>query len=260
MKNKKILIIVIALIVILIAFGIWYFLPTTFLKNVEASDVKEIEVFCGSTGEKFVIENEDEIKYIVENIQSTKMKKDKISVGYKGFSFLMKFKDTNGNIIESFYLNNESTIDKDPFFYKSEDGGLCSEYISNLHNMHVMLDGVDEESDSTQDLSDKTSDYGTDNVCDAIARYIKTKDGFLLHIMGMGPIEVNYNNAENKEEMESVIKDLTDGDLVEIQCGWVDESYPGKTDLYSIIKLKDGTINDISTDVIENLKDLGWIE
>lgn len=77
------------------------------------------------------IRDADEIHYIVENIQNTKMKQDKLSLNYTGYSFRMKFCSETGKEFASFILNSENTIRKDPFFYRC-DGGLCYDYLKEL--------------------------------------------------------------------------------------------------------------------------------
>ena len=136
MKKKYILCGAIALFVIAaIAICIWYFSPKTFLKNTNANDVTSISVFNGSTGKSFVIENTDEIRYIVENVQSIEMKRDNISSNYNGFSFSLTFKDANGKTIDSFIVNSDDTIRDDPFFYRC-DGGLCYDFLKSLEEYY----------------------------------------------------------------------------------------------------------------------------
>lgn len=136
MKKKYILYGIAAVVVIaVIIVCIWYFSPKTFLKNVDASDVSAISVFNGSTGKSFTIENTDEIKYIVENIQSIEMKRDNISSNYDGFSFSLTFKDADGKTLDSFIVNSDDTIRDDPFFYRC-DGGLCFEYLKSLEEYY----------------------------------------------------------------------------------------------------------------------------
>lgn len=136
MKKKKWLIPImtsaIACIIIgIITLIILYFSPKTFLYEVEPRDVKSISVFNGSTGKSFTIENEDDIKYIVENIQGIEMKRGNISSNYNGFSYVMTFNGTDGKIIDSFIINSEDTIRDDPFFYRC-NGGLCFDYLKSL--------------------------------------------------------------------------------------------------------------------------------
>ena len=97
MKNKRIRLIIAIVFVLIAALVIWYFMPTTFLSKVTPSDIKSISVFDGNTGESFDFSDRDEIRYVVENIQNTKMKKDTLSIGYTGYSFRISFFDENGN-------------------------------------------------------------------------------------------------------------------------------------------------------------------
>ena len=131
MKQKKIRFIIATVFVLIVALAIWYFIPTTFLSKVNPSDIKSISVFDGNTGERFDFSNADEIHYVVENIQNTKMKKDTLSIGYTGFRFRISFFDRNGKEIESFIINTSNTIRKDPFFYRC-DGNLCFDYLKEL--------------------------------------------------------------------------------------------------------------------------------
>ena len=131
MKQKKIRFIIATVFVLIVALAIWYFIPTTFLNKVNPSDIKSISVFDGNTGERFDFSNADEIHYVVENIQNTKMKKDTLSIGYTGFRFRISFFDRNGKEIESFIINTSNTIRKDPFFYRC-DGDLCFDYLKEL--------------------------------------------------------------------------------------------------------------------------------
>ena len=134
-KNKKIRLIIVIIFALIAVSAIWYLLPTIFLSKVEASDIKSISVFDGNTGEGFDFSDTDEIRYVVENIQSAKMKKDTLSIGYMGYSFHISFFDENGNEIESFIINSPNTIRKDPFFYRC-DGNLCFDYLKELEEKY----------------------------------------------------------------------------------------------------------------------------
>lgn len=107
----------------------YYVLPKTFGENINPSDVDHISVFAGNNGKNFTVTDPEEIRYIVENIQSHPVKKDGISYGRKGYCFRITCLDSNNNpVIPVFILNSDSVIRKDPFFY-SCDGGLCFEYL-----------------------------------------------------------------------------------------------------------------------------------
>ena len=131
MKHKKIRFIIATVFVLIVALAIWYFIPTTFLNKVNPSDIRSISVFDGNTGERFDFSNADEIHYVVENIQNTKMKKDTLSIRYTGDRFRTSFIDRTGKANESFIINTSNTIRKDPFFYRC-DGNLCFDYLKEL--------------------------------------------------------------------------------------------------------------------------------
>ena len=135
MKNKKFRLIIAITFVFAAALAIWYFNTTTFLRKVNPSDIKSISVFDGNTGESFDFSDTDEIRYVVENIQSTIMKKDTLSMGYTGYSFRISFFDENEKEMESFIINSSNTIRKDPFFYRC-DGDLCFDYLKELEEKY----------------------------------------------------------------------------------------------------------------------------
>ena len=136
MEKKKISLLIIEAVFALMAISAaWYFSPASFLSGIEPSHVKSISVFDGNTGKGFDIGDIDEIRYIVENIQDAKMEKDKISIGYSGFGFRLKFYDEAGKKIESFIINSANTIRKDPFFYRFDDNP-CFDHLKELEDKY----------------------------------------------------------------------------------------------------------------------------
>ena len=145
--NKKqaitiVFIVLLALVIVTITvLGAWYFTPKKFLENVSAEEVDRIEVFNGSTGRRFFVDRDSDISAIVKNIQRIEMKRGKISSNYDGFAFSLKFLDKEGKTIESFIINSLNLIRDDPFFYKTSEGVLCYEYLSELENQYFGEDG-----------------------------------------------------------------------------------------------------------------------
>lgn len=133
MKKKIVILFSILLVLIIISLA-YYFTPKTFCKGINPADVDHINIFDGSTGTGFTVENADDIKYILENIQSKSMRIRGVSIGRMGYKFSVMFVDKNDNaVISQFIINSDDTIRKDPFFY-SCDGGLCIEYLNELEN------------------------------------------------------------------------------------------------------------------------------
>ncbi len=101
------------------------------------NEIASISVFNGSTGRRMTLEDAGEISFIINNIQTVKMKRGKISSNYDGYSFSLTFKDANGNAIDSFIINSKTVIHDDPFFYESENGELCLAFLQELENKYV---------------------------------------------------------------------------------------------------------------------------
>lgn len=138
MKRKQIILIsfVVLIIVVTIILGVWYSIPKTFLNGLDASEIISISVFDGNTGKEFIIEDFGEIKQIIGNIQEIEMKRDNISVGYKGYGFRMSFMGKNEKVIDSFIINGPDIIRDDPFFYRC-DGSLCFDYLKELEDIYT---------------------------------------------------------------------------------------------------------------------------
>lgn len=114
----------------------WYTAPKTFLKGVSPSEISEITVFDGTNGKHFSVTKSEEIEKIITSVQSVKMKRNRISVGYSGFSLNLSFKDKSGVITESFIMNGDTVIRDDPFFYDC-NSGLGFDYLKELENIYA---------------------------------------------------------------------------------------------------------------------------
>ena len=126
---KKIIAIILLVSIATVGGIIWWNSPVHFL-NVE--DVAYIKVFNGNNGKSYVIDNKEDVSYIVNNISDTELRKTKISLGYMGYKFRLSFFNVDVKEIDKFILNDENTIRKDPFFYESKTGELCIEYLWEL--------------------------------------------------------------------------------------------------------------------------------
>ena len=85
-------------------------------------------------------------------------------------------------------------------------------------------------------------------------RYLEAKDGQAMLILDNSPIEMA--NRTDKE----LFNTLVNGDEILVVHDGIAESYPGKTGVYAVFKLKDGTIDYISQNVIDSLVELGWLQ
>ena len=87
----------------------------------------------------------------------------------------------------------------------------------------------------------------------SIGRVIHTNNSSVL-ILENSPIVMS-----NQTENERLFDKLSDGDKVLVIHDGVAESYPAKTGTYAVLKLADGSMADISTDVLTQLAELGWM-
>jgi len=85
-------------------------------------------------------------------------------------------------------------------------------------------------------------------------RFLMAKDSPML-ICEIGPT-VMVNKSENPD----IFASLSDGDLIKVTHTEVRESYPASTDVYKIEKLEEGSITDISEEVLLSLSELGWYD
>lgn len=140
--------------------------------------------------------------------------------------------------------------------YVSKDTGKTQDEPATSKNDNVENNTTDED----ETFCNTSYDYMAEGFTN-LARYVETKSGTTLFVFETkGPIVAYPDDTENKEIIENVMNDLTNGDLVAIKCDRIKETYPGQTDLYDIKKLEDGTIDDIPSDTLEKLREMGWIE
>ena len=136
MKKKYIMF---GIVVLLVASTfIWWSVPTTFLSSVNANEITAIHVRNGSNGNAFEIKNQEDILYIVDNIQKQSLEKDRVSLFNMGTLYTLSFYNDNGKLISKFIVNSDDTIRKDPFFYRTSNGGLQTivNYLNTLEDKY----------------------------------------------------------------------------------------------------------------------------
>jgi hypothetical protein len=136
MKRRALLLVVGGvLLAALLAGFIWWHLPVTFLKDVDPAQVARIEVFDGTAGERFVIEDPADIEYIVRKIADVKMRKREYS-RVDGFTYSLSFTAADGRILERFILNSTDSIRDGNIAYEialeTEEDPLCFLYIKAI--------------------------------------------------------------------------------------------------------------------------------
>ena len=136
MKRRAVLLVVGGvLLAALLAGFVWWHLPVTFLKDMDLAQVARIEVFNGSTGERFVIEEDADIEYIVRKIGDVRMRKAEWSQ-VDGFVYSLSVYGTDGRKLDSFILNSTDSIRDGNIAYEialeTEEDPLCFLHIKAI--------------------------------------------------------------------------------------------------------------------------------
>ena len=67
------------------------------------------------------------------------------------------------------------------------------------------------------------------------------------------PIRYNFSKAVGTN-----VENLTDGDRILIISDLINESYPGSTRAHFVLKLSDGSVENIPEETLLSLQELGW--
>lgn len=134
-RSKKIGVILLSLLgVFILLFVIWYSYPASLL-DMSKDEVLSIYVFDGTQGRGAEITSIDDITHIIDNLNSVTIKPTKPSIGYMGYRFRIEIYTKIGKgstAAETFIVNSEHDIRKDPFFYKAVDGEIDFQYLQQL--------------------------------------------------------------------------------------------------------------------------------
>ena len=132
--KKKIAILILAAVILIVGGAVWYNAPINLI-NLDADDVLEIVVLNGATGNTTHIDDEEQIRYIIENLNDVVVKRSKLSVGYVGYSFRVTIYLVGGDEADgrnNFIVNSEYSVRKDPFFYTVTEGEIDYAYINDI--------------------------------------------------------------------------------------------------------------------------------
>lgn len=87
-----------------------------------------------------------------------------------------------------------------------------------------------------------------------VTRALITDNNTYMMVDENSPTVMSTSKDKNK-----FFKNIKTGDKIFVLHSVVAESYPGQTGVYLCIKLEDGSVNDINSDVILQLIELGWL-
>lgn len=84
--------------------------------------------------------------------------------------------------------------------------------------------------------------------------FIPCENGCYIYLGNDGPVVMFP-----KDNDYSIFPELSVGDKIRVIHGEILETYPGRTKVYSVEKISDGTVHDISAETISGLEELGWV-
>ena len=84
-------------------------------------------------------------------------------------------------------------------------------------------------------------------------RYLEASNGADVVILENAPVEMS--SQTNRD----LFGGLATGDEILVLHDGMDQSYPGRTGVYAVLKLSDGNVDDIPPAVVDSLTELGWL-
>ena len=120
--------------IFIILFVIWYNSPASLL-DISKDEVLSIYIFDGTQGRGVEITSDSDITHIIDNLNSVTIKPTKPSIGYMGYRLRIEIYTKTGGestAVETFIVNSEHDIRKDPFFYQTVDGEIDFQYLQEL--------------------------------------------------------------------------------------------------------------------------------
>ncbi|MEY8338231.1 hypothetical protein AALB16_09440 [Lachnospiraceae bacterium 62-35] len=130
----------------------------------------------------------------------------------------------------------------------SEDGKTSS----GAKNSSVEKSDSKSEDSASKDVSSGWEGQEAENRL--TGRFLKDIDGRCLIITDEGgPIVMRCQSG-----LDSMFDGLNTGDKIQIVCSGVEETYPGRTEVYDCEQIEIGSAQDIPKEVYESLEELGW--
>ncbi|TYQ16765.1 UNVERIFIED_CONTAM: hypothetical protein Cloal_3336 [Acetivibrio alkalicellulosi] len=136
MKRSRKFIGVCVILVIIIVSLIWWNTPSSII-DIAPSDVSKINFFDGNTGNSITITNPKDIEHIIQNLNMARLKKEKLSIGYMGYSYKTTIYKINGSVYKELIVNSSDTIRRDPFFYRDNSESIDYKFIQKLFDKNM---------------------------------------------------------------------------------------------------------------------------
>src|SRR5690554_1920085 len=102
------------------------------ITDIAPAEVLKINILDGSTGNSITVTKAADMEYIIQNLNTVNLRKEKFSIGYTGYSYRTTIYKANGDIYKEFYINSSDTIRRDPFFYRDSSESIDYNFIKEL--------------------------------------------------------------------------------------------------------------------------------
>lgn len=93
-------------------------------KSFNITGISKIELLSGNTGATVEITDEEEIAYITNNINAMMFSKEKSSKDTTGWSYWLKWYDSDNNLKEEIIVMSEYRIEYKDYFYTCKNADL----------------------------------------------------------------------------------------------------------------------------------------
>lgn len=102
------------------------------VKSFEIPSAAKLELSSGNTGNIVEITDADNIQQITNNINSLRYEKGHSSNDSTGWSYSIKWYNTDGSLIEEIAILDNQVIDYGERFYTVSDGNIDTELLDDL--------------------------------------------------------------------------------------------------------------------------------
>jgi hypothetical protein len=122
---------IVILICIVICVGV-LLVACSSIKSFEIPSAAKVELRSGNTGNIVEVIDADSIEQITNNINFLRYEKGNSSNDYTGWSYSIKWYNTDGSLIEEIVILGNQAIDCDEKFYTVSDGNIDTEILDDL--------------------------------------------------------------------------------------------------------------------------------
>jgi hypothetical protein len=116
---------------VVLLIGITYILRG--IINIDYTEVNRIEITDGNTGKDIEIIDKDNIKHIIESLNSVAFRKYKYSLFRMGYTFNTKIYDNNGKFRKNIVINSDEDIRYNSYSYRAITNRIDYEFILDLY-------------------------------------------------------------------------------------------------------------------------------